>query len=223
MGRAPRAAIGNTIYHVLNRSNGRLTIFRKDNDYLAFEKILAEAKKKYPIRILAYCLMPNHWHLVLHPYEDNDLPTFMRWVTLTHTQRWHAHTQSVGFGHVYQGRYKSFPVQKDEHFLQLVRYVERNPLRAGLVPQVEDWQWSSLHRRTYGNDKEQSLLSSWPIDTDKDYLDWVNAPQPKEELEAIRYAIKRGRPYGKEAWTAKTVTLLGLETTMRPRGGYRRK
>lgn len=222
MGRAPRSTVGNIIYHVLNRSNGRFTIFRKDKDYLAFEKILAEAKRKYPIRLLAYCLMPNHWHLVLQPYEDNDLSSFMRWVTLTHTQRWHAHTKSIGYGHLYQGRYKSFPVQKDEHFLQLARYVERNAKRAGLVDRAEAWPWSSLHQRQSGN-ADQQLLSSWPVPPDSDYLAWVNAPQPKEELEVIRYAIKRGRPYGSEAWVTRTVQRLGLETTMRQQGGYRRR
>src|SRR3989344_3828972 len=169
MGRAPRAAVGNIVYHVLNRANGRMKIFRKDKDYEIFEKILAEAKKKQPMRILTYCLMPNHWHLVLNPYKDDDLSNFMRWVTLTHTQRWHAHYKSIGYGHLYQGRYRSFPVQRDKHFLQ-----------------------------------------------------WVNEPQPKEEVEVIRYAIQRGRPYGNDIWLAKTVQRLGLETTVRQRGGYRR-
>jgi len=222
MGRAPRSAIGDTVYHVLNRANGRMRIFQKRKDYEAFENVLAEAKKKQPMRILAYCLMPNHWHLVLYPYQDGDLSNFMRWVTLTHTQRWHAHYKSIGYGHLYQGRYKSFPVQKDEHFLQLVRYVERNARRAALVKQAEDWRWSSLYKRQHGSEEEKKLLSSWPIKIDEDYIDWVNAPQPKEEIEIIRYAIKRGRPYGKDTWVSNIVTTLGLEVTMNQRGGYRR-
>jgi putative transposase len=197
-------------------------MFRKEKDYEAFITILTEAKKKYRMRILLYCLMPNHWHLVLYPYDDGDLSHFMRWVTLTHTQRWHAHYKSVGYGHLYQGRYKSFPVQKDEHFLQLVRYVERNAKRAGLVKQAEDWKWSSLHARESKNTEHKALLSPWPVSTDTDYLEWVNTSQPKEEIEVIRYAIQRGRPYGKDKWVSKTVAELGLETTMRQRGGYRR-
>src|SRR3989344_9525362 len=112
MGRPPRVAIGNVVYHVINRANSRMLIFKKDGDYQAFEQILEEAKEKYPMRILAYCLMPNHWHLVLYPTSDEDLPRFMRWITLTHTQRWHARYNNIGYGHLYQGRYKSFPVQK---------------------------------------------------------------------------------------------------------------
>jgi putative transposase len=222
MGRAPRAPVGNMVYHVLNRANGRMKIFRKSKDYEAFEDILVEAKTKQRMRILSYCLMPNHWHLVLHPYEDGDLSTFMRWITLTHTQRWHTHYKSIGYGHLYQGRYKSFPVQKDEHFLQVVRYVERNAKRAAIVEKAEAWRWSSLHRREFGNYEKKKLLSRWPVQPDKEYLQWINIPQPKEEIEVIRYAIKRGRPYGKDDWVSKTVTVLGLETTMRQRGGYRR-
>lgn len=222
MGRALRASVGNMVYHVLNRANGRMKIFKKDKDYLAFVSVLAEAKKNYPMRILAYCLMPNHWHLVLYPHGDGDLTQFMGWLTLTHTQRWHAHYKSIGYGHLYQGRYKSFPVQRDAHFLQLVRYVERNAKRASLVKQAEDWRWSSLHRRQFGTADQQKLLSAWPVEPEADYVAWANKPQPKEEVEVIRYAIARGRPFGSEAWLARTVEHLGLQTTMRQRGGYRR-
>lgn len=222
MGRSPRNALGGIVYHVLNRANGRIEIFRKDKDYEAFEDILAEAKKKQPMRVLAYCIMPTHWHLVLNPYRDGDLPNFMRWVTLTHTQRWHAHYKSVGYGHLYQGRYKSFPVEQDEHFLQLVRYVERNAKRATLVKKAEQWRWSSLHKRQFGSPEQQKLLGTWPVESDGDYIKWVNEPQPKEEVEVIRYAIQRGRPYGGEVWVSRMVEKLGLETTMRQRGGYRR-
>lgn len=222
MSRAPRSAVGNMVYHALNRANGKTKIFRKDKDYESFEKILIEAKEKQRMRILAYSLMPNHWHLVLYPYEDNDLSRFIRWVTLTHTQRWHAHYKSVGYGHLYQGRYKSFPVQKDEHFLQLVRYVERNAKRSELVKQAEDWKWSSLYQREFNTENSKELLSKWPIEPNKNYIEWVNTPQPKEELEVMRYAVQRGRPLGNKTWITKTVRQLGLETTMRQRGGYRR-
>ncbi len=112
MGRAPRPTPGDVIYHCINRSNGRVALFRKDADYEAFERILEEAKEKYPVRVLAYVVMPNHWHLVLQPYNDGDLSKFLRWITLTHTQRWHAHYHNIGYGHLYQGRFKSFPAKE---------------------------------------------------------------------------------------------------------------
>ncbi len=126
MGRPRRAAQGGLVYHTLNRANARLTIFEDEGDFIAFERILAEAVTRYGMRLLAYCVLPNHFHLLLWPRGDGDLSQFMQWLTLTHTQRWHAHHQSAGSGHLYQGRFKSFPVQSDDHFLAVCRYVERN-------------------------------------------------------------------------------------------------
>lgn len=222
MPRPPRSATGDVVYHVLNRANARMAIFKKDRDYSLFEETLEEAKEKCPMRILSYSLMPNHWHFVVYPSHDDDMPRFMRWLTLTHTQRWHVAHHTTGYGHLYQGRYKSFPVQKDEHFLQLVRYVERNAQRASLVQRAEDWRWSSLHRREYGTTEQQRLLSLWPITPDKDYIQLVNDPQSHEELTAIRHAILRGSPLGKEAWIKKTARRLGLESTLAPRGRPRK-
>jgi len=137
MPRIPRVDIKDEIYHVINRANARLPIFFNEKDYLLFDSILVEGKTKFDMRILAYCLMPNHFHLVLWPMEDGDLQRFMQWVTLTHTQRWHSQNKTIGTGHLYQGRYKSFLIQKDNHLLSAIRYVERNPLRAKLVTKAE--------------------------------------------------------------------------------------
>ncbi len=218
MARTPRNAIGDMVYHVLNRANGRMQIFERDSDYYAFEQLLTEAKGKYPMRILSYCLMPNHWHLLLYPAADADMPSFMRWLGLTHTQRWHAAHKTTGYGHLYQGRYKSFPVQTDEHFLQVAHYIERNPLRAKLVKRAEEWRWSSLWRRVSGTKKQKDLLGAWPVLAMRKYLSWVNEPQPQEEVDTIRYALKRGRPYGEEVWIRKTANTLNLEATLNPRG-----
>ena len=138
MGRPLRNSLGGFVYHVLNRGNGRLPIFHKDRDYEAFLGILAETQQHVPeVRLLAYCLMPNHWHLVLWPTADGELSDFMHWLTLTHTQRWHAHYHTTGGGHLYQGRFKSFPVASDEHFLTVGRYV---------MPQCLASYWSNARR-----------------------------------------------------------------------------
>src|SRR5262245_4653482 len=163
MGRALRNAAGGWVYHVVNRANARLPLFEKDGDYDAFERVLAEAVARVPVAVLAYCVMPNHWHLVVRPQRDGDLSRFVGWLTLTHTQRWHAHHHTAGSGHLYQGRFKSFPVQEDEHLLTVCRYVERNPLRAGLVGRAEDWRWSSLWRRERGPEAARALLAEWPV------------------------------------------------------------
>lgn len=222
MARVNRASKGNLIYHVINRANARMKIFDKNLDYTAFEKALQQAKERHPIRVLAYCVMPNHWHLVLRPYKDNDLSEFMRWLTLTHTQRWNTHHHTIGYGHLYQGRFKSFPVQKDEYFIQLCRYVERNPLRAKLVKKAQDWRWSSLWVREKGTPKQKRLLSPWPIQPDWNYLRTVNQSDSKDVLKEIRMSVNKGRPYGKASWIETMVKALGLESTVRSRGRPRK-
>lgn len=223
MGRPLRAAAGGIVYHVLNRANSRQVIFSKAEDFEAFEGVLAEAHERVKMRTLAYCVMPNHWHLVLWPRKDGDLSRFMAWLTLTHTQRWHAFRHSAGSGHLYQGRFKSFPVQVDEHFLTLCRYVERNPLRAGLVVRAEEWRWSSLWRKSRDPRQAPPWLSDWPVARPRRWVDWVNERQTAAELKTLRHCVARGQPYGSEGWVNRIVRRLGLEGTLQPRGRPRTK
>jgi len=218
MGRPKRAADGGLIYHVLNRANARLPIFEKDADYEAFERILELAVQRTGTRLLSYCLMPNHWHLVVNPVHDGELSKFTGWLTLTHTQRWHAHRHSTGQGHVYQGRFKSFPIQDDQHFINVCRYVKRNALRANLVANAQDWRWSSLWRWHQGTSKEKQILSPWPVRRSPSWVDYVNEPQSESELNAIRKSVTRGCPLGEEKWSSNIVARLGLESTLRPHG-----
>jgi putative transposase len=215
MPRGPRNAPGGLVYHALNRAVARLPLFEKDADYVAFERVVALALEKHPIRILAYCVMPNHWHFVLWPRRDGELTAFLRWLTHTHTMRWHAHHQTAGTGHLYQGRFKSFPVETDDHLFTVLRYVERNALRAKLVRKAENWRWSSLWRRQHG---EASLLSDWPVLEPAGWPALVNAPHTEAELAAVRHALIRGAPFGSADWTRRTAHRLGLESTFRRRG-----
>lgn len=198
-----------------------MTIFEDDADYLAFERVLAEAHEHVRMRTICYCLMPNHFHLTLWPRRDEDLSAFMHWLTMTHTQRWHANRRTTGSGHVYQGRFRSFPVDSADtagHFWTVCRYVERNALRAGLVARAEDWPWSSLHRRWVA-DREPALpLADGPPPWPTTWLELVNQPQTEEELAALRRCGERGRPYGRDAWVKRTARRLGLLTALHPRG-----
>ncbi len=218
MPRRPRLAAGALAYHVLNRRVGRLPLFENSADYAAFEKILAEAHAATRLRITAYCLMPNHWHLLVWPRRDGELSEVLRWITVTHTQRWHAHRKTAGTGPVYQGRFKSFPVQTDEHFLTVARYVERNALRAKLVDRAEDWPWGSLWQRTHGDSQKTVWLSDWPVDRPRDWVVRVNRSQGASELEALRTSVQRGRPFGDEGWVRRMAKRFDLESTLRPRG-----
>ena len=133
MPRSARQTPAGYVYHALNRANARLRLFRKAADYAAFLRVFDEALERHPLRVLGYCLMPTHWHVVLWPEAEGQLSSFLRWLTLTHSIRWHTHHHSTGSGHVYQNRFKAFAVAADDHLLTVLRYVERNPLRAGLV------------------------------------------------------------------------------------------
>jgi putative transposase len=204
----------------MNRAPGRVTLFRDEGDYAAFERVLAEAVGRFAVRLCAYCLMPNHWHLVPWPRKDGELSRFMQWLTMTHTQRLHAARHSAGRGHVYQGRFKSFPVQRDGHYLSLCRYVERNALRANLVRRAQDWRWCSLWRREFAGEapRDGLALCEWPVERPADWLAWVNAPETEAELEALRRSARRGSPYGSAKWAAAAAARLGIESSLRPPG-----
>ena len=145
MARQPRNAYDGEIYHVINRGNCRMKIFGKPGDYLAFMKLLEEGRQRTGMRILAFCLMPNHWHMVLWPKRAEDLSRFIGWVCTTHVRRWREHRHSVGEGHLYQGRFKSFPIQQGEPLYGVLRYVEGNARRAGLADRAEAWRYGSLY------------------------------------------------------------------------------
>jgi len=204
---------------VLNRANARARIFAGDADYAAFERVMAETLEKKPMRILGYLIMPNHWHLVLWPEHDGDLAQFMHRLTVSHVRRWHLHRKTVGCGHLYQGTYKSFPVESDEHLLTVLGYVERNALRAGLVDRAEDWRWSSLWRWRHPNVTDDvPELTQWPVERPRQWLFQLNRRQAEGELEAVRTSVQRGRPFGSTIWQQMTAKKLGLESTFRPRG-----
>ena len=197
---------------MLNRANARSPLFDDDGDYATFERVLGQACERVAMRLLAYCVMPNHWHLVVWPRQDGDLSRFMNWLTLTHTQRWHQHRHTVGEGHVYQGRFKSFPVETSEYLLAVCRYVERNPVRAGLVERTEQWRWSSA--RASG----LVLLQAWPMERPATWSAWVNENETTEQLSAMRRSVTKGQPFGSPLWVEQMVAQGNLGATLRERG-----
>ncbi len=218
MPRQARVCPAGVCFHVLNRAVARLPLFEKLEDYEAFERVLAEAFEREPIPIFAYCVMPNHWHFVVRPDTKRQVSSFFRWMTHTHTMRWHAHHHTEGTGHLYQGRFKTFPIEEDEHLLAVLRYVERNPLRAGLCPSAEEWKYGSAWRNVYGDTDSHQLLASWPIDRPRQWRSHVNKPQSESELDAIRHSLRRGTPYGSEHWVTQSAVRLRIQHTLRPRG-----
>ncbi len=191
MGRGPRIDIGDCVYHVINRANGRITLFHTAQEYKEFELLLIEMKELFDMRILSYVLMPNHWHLQLFPLRDKDISRSMQWLCSTHAHRVRAGTNTIGEGHIYQDRYKSFLVENDRYFLTVLKYIERNPVRAKLTLRPEEWRWGSAYRRINGNFQEDSLLAEMPVDLPADYQAWINTPEPAEELMMLRNALTK--------------------------------
>ncbi len=219
MPRRLRISTGGIVYHVLNRAAAREEIFKRQSDYEAFLRVIERTHLLVPVRILSLCLMPNHFHLVLWPKEDGELSEFMRLLTVTHTQRWHANHHTAGTGPLYQGRFKSFPVQEDDHLLTVCRYVERNPVRAGKVKSAAAWKWGSVALRE--NPETAAWLlrhDAWPVEVRRDWNSWVDRPQTAKEEAALQESIRRGRPFGGETWQKRVAKKLGLESTFRPRG-----
>lgn len=201
----PRRSLGRAhdfVLHVHNRSVRRHQLFFDACDYEAFERVLLQALDRVPVPLLSYCVMPNHWHLVVRP-SAGDLPDFMHWLTGTHAKRWHLAHGSLGTGPVYQDRYGAVPVQTETHLLTLLRYVERNPLRAKLVQRAEDWRWGSLWRRC--NFRDDLPLAAWPVLQPVNWLEIVNEPQTDAELRRIQEAVSRGRPVGDVEWADKVA------------------
>src|ERR1700758_911888 len=180
-----RDALGGYCYHVINRGNGRRPVFRKQGDFAAFVKLLREAGERVDVRLLAYCLLPNHFHLLLWPRQDGDLSAYMMWLTTAHVRRYHQHYHSSG--HVWQGRFRSFPIQEDDHLLSVQRYIERNALRAGLVARVQDWLWCSAAPWREG----LPVLTASPVPHGLDWLAYVNEAQTEAEVESLRDCIRR--------------------------------
>jgi putative transposase len=195
------------VFHVLNRGVRRMTIFDDALAYRSFLRTVQEGQERTSIRLLAYCVMPNHFHLVVWPERDGQLVEFMHWFQMTHSKRWHRYRQTEGVGALYQGRFKAFPVQGDRHFLAVCRYVERNPLRAGLVTSAEAWPWSSLGQRCKNSDGP--ILETWPILPPSNWNEIVNSVETNAELDAIRLSLVRNAAYGAVDWT-ETVRARGL-------------
>lgn len=219
MPRTARASVGGVCYHVINRGNAYAEVFHQDADYATFVKLLATACKRIPMRVLAYCLMPNHFHLVLWPHGEGDLGRFMHWVLTAQVRRYHQVHRSSG--HLWQGRFKAFPIQQDDHLLTVLRYVERNALRAKLVRRAQNWRWGSLAHYVPG--EARGLLHPGPLPRPRNWIAYVNRSQTEAELTALRQSVNRGTPFGAPAWMQRTARRLGLEASLRPRGRPRKK
>jgi len=223
MPRTKRVCPAGEVFHVLNRSVARLTIFENPEDYDAFMRVIVETWQQIPLPIFAMVVMPNHWHFVVKPTDDQQVTEFFRRLTVKHTMRWHAHYKTGGTGHLYQGRFKSFPIQSDNHLLAAMRYVERNPLRANFVEKAEEWKWGTAAVRRLKTMDRTWLAPASEMTLPRQWRSFVNKPQTETEVAALRKSVVRGTPFGETDWVHNTAVRLSLETTTRPRGRPKKK
>ncbi|MDJ0793004.1 MAG: transposase [Woeseiaceae bacterium] len=211
MARTARASKGGVCYHVVNRGNARATVYHNESDFRSFIRLIEEASDRLPLRVLAFCLMPNHFHLVLWPFEDGDLSRWMHWLLTSHVRRYHRIRGTSG--RVWQGRFKAFPIQEDRHLLTVMRYVERNPVRANLVQRASDWRWSSISGGRTPAWKD--ALADSPVAKPSNWERLVDTPMNDDELRALRHCNRRNAPFGDHNWVHETARDLGLESSLR--------
>lgn len=228
MPRLPRPVADGLIYHALNRGNNRAAVFEAPGDYALFLEALAQTRQRYPFRLYGYCLMTNHFHLLLQPEDGPNISRILQSLTVAHT--WHFHKRHRSVGHVWQGRFKSPVIQDDDHFWTVLRYVESNPLRAGMVGDLAEYRWSSYAAHGLGQTK--ALLSELPdwgrlgptVQARQAFWQrWVHEPLTERELAAVRKAVTTGRPYGSGPWMAAVAARLGIALVSRPRGRPRKQ
>lgn len=188
-----------------------------------FIGLLASASNRLPVKIWGYCLMPNHWHLVIEVARMDDLSKWVHGVCNRHVRQFHRQNPRLGGGHIYQGRYKSFPIQDESYLYTVLRYVEANALRAKLALRAEDWPWSSLSKKPIFDgliEVRRPELASWS--RGPHWLEEVNQPLPMERLQDLRQCAQRGRPLGEESWVSELTRQGDMASTVRPRGRPRK-
>ena len=219
MPRIARGLVDGFVYHILNRGNGKQQVFHRNQDYEAFTNLMREVKDRYPVKVFAYCLMPNHFHMILMPVHAEKLSKWMQWLMTSHVRYHHRHYKTSG--HIWQGRFKSFIIQKDNYLLTALRYVEGNPVRAGLVSSARNWLWSS-HVERIGIEFHQ-IVDKIPIELPQKWGRYVDEPLTDKELEKLHRSVNRQSPFGDAEWQGQVCRSFGLEHTIRPRGRPRKK
>lgn len=216
MARKPRLDIPGRAYHVINRSVGRLQLFNEPQDYKLFLNVLMESWEIHQIDIYAFCIMPNHFHMLVRPKEVGDLQKFMHYLSSTYTRRLHIRTNTNGCGPVFQGRYKAIMVQDGKAFETIFRYIELNSVRAKLVQYSDEWEWCSSNARI-NNTKYNKILANLyeEIPSGSDLRNWIHGFMYEDALENIRVSINKGRPFGDNSWVELMCNEHDLLYTMR--------
>jgi putative transposase len=209
----PPGGFAGTTFHVVNRATHGKLLCRDFGEYLAFIRILAWALRGAPVDLFALCVMPNHFHLLVRPVGDKDLAAFMHRFQMTHALRLRQWSGTQGRGAVYQGRYRASRVHDESYFYRAVRYVERNPVRAGLAKWSDEWMWSSASPVA---EMQGVRLAEWPLPRPTGWMDFVNEVEPESDLAFMRRRIKRREPLidSKVEATTPAIQPAGVESVL---------
>ena len=226
MPRPLRPIADGLVYHVINRGNNRQAVFGSEGDFHAFLKAIADLKERMPFDLYGYCLMSNHIHLLVRP-RKLSISRIVQSLLVSQTQRFHRFHRSGG--HVWQGRFKSPVIQDDDHLLTVLRYIEANPLRAGMVERAGDYPWSSF--ACHGEGRNDPLLdavasyealATYAAVRQRRWSAYVHAQPEEAETAAIRRSSATGLPYGEAGWVDRLAARLKLDLTIRARGRPRK-
>jgi putative transposase len=223
MARLARVVAPNLPHHVIQRGVRSMAIFATDEDREGYVTLLAEFAGRYKLGIWAWCLMTNHVHLVVVPERKDSLARAVGEAHRRYTRR--INLREAVRGHLFQERFHSFPIQADGHLLAVVRYVERNPMRAKMVVHAEDYSWSSARYHVAG--RVDRLVKSSPIrGMVKDWRRFLRGDEARTEVDTIRQHVRTGRPWGATPWVKKLEGRLGRPLLPRiggwPRGRSRK-
>ena len=214
MARLARVVAAGLPHHVTQRGNRRQAVFFGDDDYAAYRDLLAEGCRAAGVAVWAYCLMPNHVHLILAPRDADGLRAALGEAHRRYTR--HVNFREGWRGYLWQGRFASFPMDQ-RHLLACARYVELNPVRAGLARRARDWRWSSARAHLAGSDDGlvavEPLLALAP-----DWAEFLRAGLADEERDAIRAGERTGRPLGAPGFVKRLEKRLGRELARRKPG-----
>lgn len=187
MPRIKRQVLDNGIYHILNRGHNKDSIFEEAGDFNKFKEVIRRYKENYSFELYHYCVMPNHFHLLIRISKAGDLPVLMKGMCQSYANHYKKTHNHVGY--LFQNRYKSIPIGSDSYLLECARYIERNPVRANIVKDPSDYPWSSYNH--YANGDCDDIITLDPLyealaKTSKErrdaYIEYVSKPRPYEEL-----------------------------------------
>jgi putative transposase len=176
------------VVHCVNRGNDKRFLFQRAQDYEDFLRMVAWAKSRAAVRIIAYCVMANHWHFLFWVQCRGDVSRFLHLLTTTHAKSWRRRTNTVGCGHVYQDRFHDSKIFTERYYYNVLRYIEQNPFRAHLVRASRDWHWSSLRERL---GDERGIIEDGPAPLPGDWPAIVDEHLAPDDMEEIRSALQR--------------------------------